>query len=124
MKSKGNRTSELIRKHHNQINILSSFWSGQVRYTVERSKNPIESYVKTYDETSSRINYVVRPIKAKLKLILGKVLSPRIDLYEILACPICKRHIAVDNSSVVCTKCNKKYPIRNKVPMMMEEYAF
>jgi uncharacterized protein YbaR (Trm112 family)/SAM-dependent methyltransferase len=123
LKSKGNRTSRLIGKHHSQINIISSFWNGEVEYRVERSKSPIEYYTKTHDEPFSSINYAVRPAKAKLKLILGKILSPPMNLYSILACPICKHHIAVDNSSVICTKCNKKFPIRNRVPMMMEEYA-
>lgn len=48
----------------------------------------------------------------------------RFDLLpKILACPTCKNaiHLDLENSMICCFHCNKKYPIINDIPIMMEE---
>ena len=122
LKNRKNKTWQFIRKHHTEVNILSWFWEDKVNYRIERSDQPIECY-STEDGGFSASDYAISPIRSKLKLILGKLLSQTINLYDILACPICKRHITLSNSALVCVNCKKKFPIINEIPMMTKEHA-
>ncbi len=48
-------------------------------------------------------------------------------LLDILACPACDERPSValsdDQQFLVCTKCTKKYPIKNGIPVMLVEEA-
>jgi uncharacterized protein YbaR (Trm112 family) len=122
LKNKDNWTHKCIRMHHNQINILSRFWHDNVKYRIERCDQPIAPYAAENEPTEAS-EYAVNPRKQKLKLLLGNLLSPTINLYDILACPICKLHITIENSDLICNNCNIKYPFINNIPMMTKEYA-
>lgn len=43
-------------------------------------------------------------------------------LLEILACPICKAKVDYDEAAqkLTCTKCGRKYPVREGIPIMLE----
>ena len=43
------------------------------------------------------------------------------DLFEILACPLCKADLEYtkDKKSLVCAKCGEKYPIREGIPILL-----
>ncbi len=47
------------------------------------------------------------------------------ELLDILACPVCKSDITYDeeNQKLICDKCGRKYPIRDGIPVMLEEEA-
>jgi uncharacterized protein YbaR (Trm112 family) len=45
------------------------------------------------------------------------------DLLEILACPACKGPLRLDESSLVCTSCRLRYPIRDGIPVLLAEEA-
>lgn len=45
------------------------------------------------------------------------------ELLDILACPICKGDVELRNEKIVCLVCGRKYPIRNDIPIMLEEEA-
>ncbi len=45
------------------------------------------------------------------------------DLLKILACPECKSDVKEQDNKIVCTKCGKKYPIKNGVPVMLIDEA-
>ena len=47
------------------------------------------------------------------------------ELLKILACPACKADIKLENNKIVCTntKCNKKYPIKDGIPIMLIDEA-
>ncbi|MEN6305533.1 MAG: Trm112 family protein [Armatimonadia bacterium] len=40
-------------------------------------------------------------------------------LLEILACPACKEPVKQEGDKIVCTKCGRKYPIREGIPVML-----
>jgi uncharacterized protein YbaR (Trm112 family) len=46
-------------------------------------------------------------------------------LLEILACPVCKGDIEYDkeNEKLICKNCKRKYPIKDGIPIMLEEKA-
>ena len=45
------------------------------------------------------------------------------ELLDILACPLCKTHVALESRKLVCTNCGRKYPIREGIPIMLIEEA-
>lgn len=47
------------------------------------------------------------------------------ELLDILTCPVCKGNIIYDeeNQKLVCDKCGRKYPVRDGIPVMLEEEA-
>jgi len=44
-------------------------------------------------------------------------------LIDILACPDCKGDVDMVKSQVVCTRCGKRYPLTNGVPVMLIDEA-
>ena len=40
-------------------------------------------------------------------------------LLRILACPACKADVKLEENKIVCTKCGRKYPIRDGIPVML-----
>jgi uncharacterized protein YbaR (Trm112 family) len=43
------------------------------------------------------------------------------DLYDILACPICKVAVLHENDNLICTQCERWYPIVNNIPVMLPD---
>jgi uncharacterized protein YbaR (Trm112 family) len=43
------------------------------------------------------------------------------DLLDILACPACKTPVALEGEELVCAACQRRYPIRNDIPVMLIE---
>lgn len=44
-------------------------------------------------------------------------------LLDILACPVCKGDIFEDKEELVCVKCKRRYPVKEGIPIMLEEEA-
>ncbi len=45
------------------------------------------------------------------------------ELLNILACPYCKSDVFLKDNWIVCTKCRRRYPIRDGIPIMLIEEA-
>jgi uncharacterized protein len=45
------------------------------------------------------------------------------ELLEILACPLCKTDVKQEDDKIVCTKCGRRYPIRDDIPIMLIDEA-
>lgn len=45
------------------------------------------------------------------------------ELLNILACPLCKSDVELRDNKLCCKKCNKKYPIKDGIPVMLIEEA-
>jgi hypothetical protein len=47
------------------------------------------------------------------------------ELLDILACPLCKTEVVLDeaNSRLICTRCGRRYPIRDGIPVMLIDEA-
>ena len=45
------------------------------------------------------------------------------ELLKILACPACKADVELKGNKIVCSKCGRKYPIRDGIPIMLIEEA-
>ena len=44
-------------------------------------------------------------------------------LLDVLACPACKGDVELKDNKIVCRKCQRKYPIKNGIPIMLVEEA-
>lgn len=45
------------------------------------------------------------------------------ELLKILACPLCKTDVFLKNDKIVCTKCKRRYPVKDGIPVMLIEEA-
>ncbi len=45
------------------------------------------------------------------------------ELLDILVCPDCKAGVELKDERLVCTKCGKRYPVRDGIPVMLIEEA-
>ncbi|HHT9118206.1 MAG TPA: Trm112 family protein [Candidatus Hypogeohydataceae bacterium YC38] len=45
------------------------------------------------------------------------------ELLEILACPLCKTAVVLKEEKIVCTKCGRRYPVKDDIPIMLVEEA-
>ena len=44
-------------------------------------------------------------------------------LLEILACPVCKTAVQLQEDRLVCAQCGRRYPIRDGIPVMLVDEA-
>ncbi|MDP3791960.1 MAG: Trm112 family protein [Candidatus Omnitrophota bacterium] len=45
------------------------------------------------------------------------------ELLNILACPLCKTDVKLEGDRIVCTKCGRRYPIKDDIPIMLIDEA-
>ncbi len=45
------------------------------------------------------------------------------ELLNILACPACKADVKLEDEKIICTKCDRRYPIRDGIPIMLIDEA-
>ena len=45
------------------------------------------------------------------------------ELLDILACPACKADVRMEGDRIVCTKCGRRYPIKDDIPIMLIDEA-
>ena len=45
------------------------------------------------------------------------------ELLRILACPVDKSPVQLRGDRIVCTRCGRRYPIRDGIPIMLAEEA-
>ena len=45
------------------------------------------------------------------------------ELLSILACPVAKAPVELRGERIVCTRCGRRYPIRDGIPIMLIEEA-
>lgn len=45
------------------------------------------------------------------------------ELLDILACPACKTEVRLEADRIVCSKCGRRYPIKDDIPIMLIDEA-
>jgi len=45
------------------------------------------------------------------------------ELLAILACPLCKEEVHLEEDRIVCEECGRRYPIRDGIPVMLIDEA-
>jgi len=45
------------------------------------------------------------------------------ELLDLLACPVCKSSVKINNAGLACTKCKRVYPLIEGIPIMLSEEA-
>lgn len=51
----------------------------------------------------------------------GTVVDP--SLLELLRCPACRRELGATEAGLTCHGCDRTYPVRNGVPILLVEEA-
>jgi uncharacterized protein YbaR (Trm112 family) len=44
-------------------------------------------------------------------------------LLKILTCPFCKNNVILKDNTIICVQCQRKYPIKDGIPVMLMEEA-
>ncbi len=45
------------------------------------------------------------------------------EFLEILACPVCKTDVKLEQEKIVCANCGRRYPIKDDIPIMLVDEA-
>lgn len=45
------------------------------------------------------------------------------ELIAILACPACRADVEEKDGKIVCVSCQRQYPVRNGIPIMLVDEA-
>ena len=45
------------------------------------------------------------------------------ELLDILACPLWKTEVKLEDDKIVCTKCGRRYPVKDDIPVMLIDEA-
>ncbi len=45
------------------------------------------------------------------------------ELLDILACPLCKTEVKLEDDKIECTKCGRRYPVKDDIPVMLIDEA-
>ncbi len=45
------------------------------------------------------------------------------ELLDILACPLCKTVVKLENDKIVCSNCGRRYPVKDDIPVMLIDEA-
>lgn len=45
------------------------------------------------------------------------------ELLDILACPLCKTEVKLENNKIVCSSCGRRYPVKDDIPVMLIDEA-
>ena len=45
------------------------------------------------------------------------------ELLKILACPLCKTDVKIEDDRLVCINCGRRYPIKDDIPVMLIDEA-
>ena len=45
------------------------------------------------------------------------------ELLDMLACPLCKADVRLEGDRIVCSKCARRYPIKDDIPIMLIDEA-
>lgn len=104
-------------------------WDGKIDFKVIRS-NDIRLYdfkkdgVAKAGDNSHKIEGYSIKAKGVIKSIIKKIYFKKFDLYELLACPICKGKLELKKEGLVCYNCHKGYYIRKGIPNLLENYSF
>lgn len=125
LRNSKNRTSKILRKMHDKINLIKIFWGKDIDFRVERIENPIEEILM--DNGFSRIEdareFALNKSKIKLKRLLNSLYRYKVNIDRLLACPDCKSEVIFQANTVLCKNCKKKFPIVNGIPIMLRDAA-
>jgi uncharacterized protein YbaR (Trm112 family) len=119
---------ELVHKNPD-IFLVRCQWDGEINYKIEFSEEASDKFSITNCDFLSQSEFAsISMSRGWLKnfiLQLARIswATHRIDLLDILACPVCKNKVEFHQESnrFVCSKCQRSYRIWNGIPILLSE---
>ena len=101
-------------------------WTGRRAVEAHAVPVPLQQTMRTRQEwrRSQRSSYIeLFHKRLGVSYIPGMAVDP--ELLEILACPNCKTpvHIVKNGTALKCSTCNRVYPIKDDIPVMLIDEA-
>lgn len=95
-------------------------------------KMPNENFIFAKVDQNYNVEYLskkmIYPLSVKLKIFFKEVLrrlffmsSRKFNIYDLLACPICKNNLLKKGSWLICNNCHRRYPTIEGVPILLKE---
>jgi len=100
---------------------------GEVEEKFDRAEVKYPARASTNNCQRERVeNPGIRRVKDFIKKIILNVLkicclSPQIDFMKILVCPLCKGELQYVNGGIICSNCQRKYPVWEGMPILLKE---
>lgn len=115
-------------------------WKGKIIFEVQRDKT--DSVINLNDEKEIMGQFPLRmkskglllsrkakdlfPNKFKYFLLkniikLSRYPRPRINIEDLIVCPVCRQSLEKEIKSFVCTNCGLDFPIRDNVPYLLTD---
>ena len=104
-------------------------WEGKINYQIKSSEEASDKFPMTNfyfaSKSESRSVSTSRGWLKNFILKLARIswATHRIDLLDILACPVCKDKVGLrqESNRFVCSKCQRSYRIWNGIPILLPE---
>lgn len=126
------------KKFHDQnynLFLIQYEWSDKIdyeivdSYTIDLNEQDIVNELLNKKEKLSYRKVIVNSIPPNLRrfiktiIVKGQKRSRRElkDIKGIIVCPLCKGQLEWHTHKIVCQKCDKSYPIKNRIPFLLIE---
>lgn len=128
-RAKGYVTSELFVGHPFAFHVRY-YWHGKIDFVVVNPEIDATWFAYETQEPMSaashgpslrhRLNGAVLNLLQKI----SRGRRRRVDLQELLRCPVClNEELVTEPDHILCNKCKRIYPVRNGLPVMQESAA-
>ncbi|MGB9596271.1 MAG: Trm112 family protein, partial [Candidatus Poribacteria bacterium] len=121
-------------KHH-ELFLIQFEWFGTINYEIIESDDDLinlnnmdeiknllakRSYPKVSELIKRALPSNVRKL-AKKTIVKSHSRSRRTlnDIKNIIVCPVCKNQLQWQDDQILCSTCNRKYPIHNGIPFLL-----
>lgn len=106
-------------------------WNGRIRYEYASPQAPpelwwqrVDSDDRTITNRPSWVNQLKRQARSILSGVLRRLalMRPRIDLKDLVGCPLCHRPLANgSNRDLECASCTLSFPCVDGIPQLLRE---
>ncbi len=131
---KNDKDYERFHTKHHELFLIQFEWFGKIDYEIIESDddlinlndiNEIEcllakrSYSKFPGLIKQALPSNIRKL-AKKTIVKSRGRKTLKDIQNIIVCPVCKGQVQWKDDQILCSVCDRKYPIRNDIPFLLK----
>jgi uncharacterized protein YbaR (Trm112 family) len=129
-RAKAYMTTELFVGHPFAFHVRY-YWRGKIDFVVENPHVDAAWVAKVTDAPVFSTSLLASSLRQRVQGVVLKLLQRiargrrrQVDLKELLRCPACmNEELVSEPDHILCSKCNRTYPVRNGVPVMQVSEA-